>query len=234
MSPALTAGLGAISLVAANAGLLLLYFVYDLSLFQLVLVYWWECFWIGVFSALKLIVASVIGDPYENRWANVTKGAAVFTSIIVIGFASTSFFALLGGVGIAILWIDDSLGVAVNSAGALDNIEVIIGTSILFFIGHGVSFVGNFLVLGEFKRARVGTLVALPYRRCLALGVMVAISIAIIVTVPNLANTTAFAAIIIAIKLLWDVRLHYKEREGFSRALTEMINGGPQLGQEKD
>ena len=31
-------GLGALSLITANAGLLLLYFVYDLSLFQLVLV----------------------------------------------------------------------------------------------------------------------------------------------------------------------------------------------------
>ena len=62
--------LGAVSLLAANLGLLFLYFAYNLSLYQLVVIYWWECLWIGIFSAIKLIVSSLLGDPYENRFAH--------------------------------------------------------------------------------------------------------------------------------------------------------------------
>ena len=35
--------LGAVGLLAANLGFLYLYFAYELSLYQLVIVYWWEC-----------------------------------------------------------------------------------------------------------------------------------------------------------------------------------------------
>ena len=213
--------LGAISLIAANAGLLLLYFVHDLTLFQLVLVYWWECFWIGLFSALKLIVASVIGNPYENRWADVSRSAAFLTSIVVIGFVSTSFFSLLGGVGIAIVWAQDAFGAEGSDVDALDNLGVIIGSSLLFLAGHGISFIANFLVLGEYRHARAGTLMALPFKRCLATGAMVVVSFAIIIFVPGLASTAAFAAIVVIAKLLWDVRLHLKERDRFAADIED-------------
>ena len=217
------ASVGALSLVTANAALLLLYFVYELTLFQLVLVYWWECFWIGLFCALKLIVASLAGDPYENRWATVSKGSAVIMSILVIGFVSTSFFSLLGGVGIAILWAQDAFGAAGTDSDALDSISVIIGTSLLFLAGHGISFVVNFLVLGEYKHARVGRLVALPFKRCLAVGVMVAASFAIVLLFPLVDSTAAFAAIVIVIKLIWDVFLHYRERRRFAADTADRL-----------
>ena len=47
----------------ANASLLVVYVLYDATLYQLVLVYWCECLWIGIFSALKLIIASRFGSP---------------------------------------------------------------------------------------------------------------------------------------------------------------------------
>ena len=216
-------GIGAISLVAANAGLLVLYFVYDLSLFQLVLVYWWECLWIGLFSALKLIVASIIGDPYENRWATVSRGAAFLTSIVVIGFISTAFFSLLGGVGIAIMWAYDQFEAPIESLQGFDNITIIIGTSLLFLAGHGISFVANFLVLREYRHARVASLVWLPFKRCLAVGMLVFISIVTIIFVPQLASATAFAAMVIVLKLAWDMLLHYRERNRFARDLENAV-----------
>lgn len=209
-------GLGALSLITANAGLLLLYFVYDLSLFQLVLVYWWECLWIGLFSALKLIVASIIGDPYENRWATVSRGAAFLTSIVVIGFVSTAFFSVLGVVGIGIMWAYDQFEAPIESLQGFDNITIIIGTSLLFLAGHGISFIANFLVLGEFRHARVASLVALPFKRCLAVGVLVFASITIILFLPQLASKTAFATIVIVLKLAWDMLLHHRERARFA------------------
>lgn len=74
--------IGAVSLVAANAGLAFVYFRFDLTLYQLVLVYRWECLWIGLFSAFKLIVASAIGDPYSNRYVSSTAGA--FAAIVIV------------------------------------------------------------------------------------------------------------------------------------------------------
>ena len=71
--------LAALSLLAANVGFLALFIVFDLTLFELVVVYWLELLWIGLFSGLKLLTASLFGSPYENRWVDVSVGAAFFT-----------------------------------------------------------------------------------------------------------------------------------------------------------
>jgi hypothetical protein len=204
--------LGALSLVVANSGLLVLYFVYDVTLFQLVLVYWCECVWIGAFSAIKLITASMIGDPYENRWAEVSGGAGLFMSLLVIVFSSTAFFSLLGMILLAILFANESL--ALSSAGddLYRHIGLVLGVSLLLMAGHAISFVGNFLLLGEYKLARIGMLIALPFKRCIALLVAILASIVFITTVPGLANTAAFAVIVIVLKGAWDIRLHFSER----------------------
>ena len=44
-------GVAALTLFAANAGMLFLYFALDLTLFQLVVVYWFEALWVGLFRA---------------------------------------------------------------------------------------------------------------------------------------------------------------------------------------
>jgi hypothetical protein len=105
-------GLSALGFVAGNSLLLVLFFVYDVTLFQLVLVYWCECAWIGIFSAIKLVTASVIGDPYRTRVAEVSGGAGVFMSLVVIGFSSTAFFSLLGMILVGILMANDALALS--------------------------------------------------------------------------------------------------------------------------
>lgn len=210
------ASIGAISLAAANAGLLFLYFYYDLTLFQLILVYWWECLWIGLFCALKLIVASMIGDPYENRWIEVSGGAGVLLSIVAIGFVGGEFIALFGALGFAITFAFTELTGLEADELLFDQIGLILGSSLLFLAGHGLSFVVNFLVLGEFRTARAVTLLFLPFRRCLALLGTIAIAFGVAYYVPGLASGTAFAVILIVLKLLWDYRLHLKERTAFA------------------
>ena len=214
-------GLGAISLIIANAGLLTLYFGYDVTLFQLVLVYWCECAWIGIFSAIKLIVASVIGDPYESRWANVSPGAALFTSLFVIVFSSAAFFSLLGIMLMSILFANDALALSNPNDEMLNHIGLVLGASFLLMTAHAISLVVNFLVLGEFRTAKVRSLVALPFQRCIALLVAIAVSIAFIAFVPGFANTSAFAVAVILLKTLWDIRLHHKERRAFAQSHTD-------------
>ncbi|MDH5618246.1 MAG: DUF6498-containing protein, partial [Gammaproteobacteria bacterium] len=50
-------GVAALSLFAANAGMLFLFFALDLTLFEVVVVYWFEALWVGLFSGLKLVTA---------------------------------------------------------------------------------------------------------------------------------------------------------------------------------
>ena len=213
-------GPGAISLIAANTAVLWLYFVYDLTLFQLVLVFWCECAWIGVFSAVKLMVASAIGDPYENRWADVSAGSALLISLLVIFMTSSLFFSLLGMVLMAILFAIDALPLGNPGDAAINHIGLVLGTSLFLMAAHAISLLANFLILGEYKTARVGPLIALPFKRCLALFFMIATSILLVALVPTFANTTAFAIAVIALKVLWDILLHVGERRSFATTAT--------------
>jgi len=210
------AGIGAASLVLANAGLAFIYFRFDLTLYQLVLVYWWECLWIGLFSAFKLIVASAIGDPYSNRYVSSTAGGRVVLSIILVVSVSTAFGSVLGLTGMSLLWVGEALPGSGEADRAINHIVLILGSSLLFLLGHGLSFIVNFLALGEFRRARVGTLLLLPFKRCLALFSCIAIAAGVVVKVPALASASAFAAIVIVLKILWDTWLHLRERQAFA------------------
>lgn len=210
------AGIGALSLAAANAGLFYIYFRYDLSVYQLVLVYWWECLWVGLFSAFKLIVASVIGDPYGNRYVSTDAGGRVMLSIVLIAAVSSVFASVLGFTGLGILWAGEMLPGSGEADRAINQVGLIVGASLLFLLGHSLSFVVNFLALGEFRRARVGTLLLLPFKRCIALFTCIAIAMIAVVNFPALASATGFAAIVIVLKLLGDLWLHSRERQSFN------------------
>lgn len=208
----------ALGLAAANAVLLIVYFAYDATLFQLVLVFWCECVWIGIFSALKLIVASLFGSPYESRWATVSRGGAVLLSLFVIWLTSTAFFSMLGLLLMGILAANEWLPLGVPDDRAINHVGLVLGASCLFVVGHGLSLIGNFLLLGEFRRAKAGALIALPFKRCLALLGAILIAFGAVAAVPALATTTGFAAVLIGAKLAMDLRLHFGERQAFAEA----------------
>jgi hypothetical protein len=205
-------GIGALALFVANATLLLLYLVYDLTLFQLVIVFWLECFWVGFFSALKIIAASLLGDPYGNRYVDVSPGAGLVISLLTIGFVSAEFLGLFAIVGIAIAFAAEAVTDTSMDNMVFDSIGLMFGSAALFFVGHGISFIANFIGMREYKTAKVGALLALPFRRCLALLGAIIIAFAITLLVPDFSNTTSFAILLLALKVFWDFRLHLSER----------------------
>lgn len=210
------AGIGAASLIAANVGLAVIYFAYDLTLYQLVLVYWWECLWIGLFSALKLIIASIAGDPFSNRYVGTTAGGRVVLSVVLIGTVSTVFGSALGFTGMSLLWVGEALPGTGAADRAINQVTLILGSSFLFLLGHGLSFVVNFLLLGEFRQARAGALLLLPFKRCLALFACIVVAVFVVLKIPALASAAGFAAVVIVLKLLWDTWLHVRERHAFA------------------
>ena len=208
--------LSVLTLVLANLAFLVLYFVFDLTLFQLAAVYWWECLWIGLFSGLKLVTASLFGDPYENRWVEFSHGANVLTSVVAIVFVAGEFLAIFAILGFAILFAFHALTGIDQGELMRDALGPVLGSSVLFLVGHGLSFVANFLVGGEFRTARAVTLLTLPFTRCLALIGAVVVAFTVAFLLPGFANTAGFVTILVLLKLGWDYLLHKRERRAFA------------------
>lgn len=206
----------ALSLLAANAGLLLLYVALDLTLFQLVFVYWWEALWIGLFSGLKLLFASIFGSPYENRWMDFSRGSSLLLSVFAIVKTGGAYLVLLTLTGVALVVAQQEMtGIAGNDF-VREQAVLILKCSLVFLFGHGLSFIVNFLLLGEFKRARFSTLLWLPFKRSFALFAAIVASLTAIQTYPGTLTSATYAALLILIKLVWDFFLHRRERLSFS------------------
>lgn len=209
-------GVAALSLFAANAGLLVLYFLLDLTLFQLVFVYWWEALWIGLFSGLKLLTASLFGSPYENRWVDVSRGSGIFLSLLAIVKSAGVFMLLLIFTGVALVVAQQELSGTDGSDFVREQAMLILKCSLIFLLSHGLSFILNFLMLGEFRRARFGTLLWQPFKRSLALFITVVVSLTALQAYPGILSMTTYPALLIVVKLAWDYYLHKRERLSFT------------------
>jgi hypothetical protein len=209
-------GVAALSLFAANAGMLFLYFAFDLTLFEVVVVYWFEALWVGLFSGLKLLTASIFGDPYENRWIDVSRGSGLFISLFALVKSSGAFLIILALTGVALVVAQQELTGINGNDFVREQAPMLLKCSLLFLAGHGLSFIINFLVLGEFRHARIGPLLWLPFKRSSALFVTIAVALTAIQTWPGVLTLTTFAALLIFIKLAWDYFLHTRERRSFS------------------
>ncbi|MDH5455124.1 MAG: DUF6498-containing protein [Gammaproteobacteria bacterium] len=214
-------GVAALSLFAANAGMLFLFFALDLTLFEVVVVYWFEALWVGLFSGLKLVTASLFGDPYENRWIDVSRGSGVLLSLIAIVKSGGAFFLIVLLAGVALIVAQQELTGLDGSEFVREQAPLLFKCSMLFVAGHGLSYIINFLFLGECRRARAGALMWLPFKRSIALLVTIAAGLTAIQTWPGVLTYTTFPALLIAVKLVWDYFLHRRERRSFSSAGIE-------------
>jgi len=206
----------ALSLFAANAGMLFLYVALDLTLFGVVFVYWFEALWVGLFSGLKLLTASLFGDPYENRWIDVSRGSGFFISLFAIIKAGGAFLVILALTGVALVVAHEGLTGIDGNEFVSEQAPLLLKCSLLFLVGHGLSFAINFLIRGEFRHARAGTLLTLPFKRSIALFVTIVAALTALQTWPGLLTYTTFSLLLIVVKLTWDYFLHVRERRAFS------------------
>ena len=138
----------ALSLFAANAGMLLIYFALDLTLFQLVFVYWWEALWIGLFSGLKLLTASLLGDPYNNRWVDVPRSASFFVSLFAVVKSGAAFITLLALSGVALVFAQQEMTGVDGNDFVREQAGLILKCSTIFILGtaYHSSSTSSFLV----------------------------------------------------------------------------------------
>ncbi len=208
-------GAGVLSLLIANAGFIYFYFRFDLSLYQVLIVFWLECFWIGFYSAAKLCFASALGDPYANRQVSFSKGANVLLSLGTLAMVSSAFLTIfmLSGLFIATI-VGELSGIRLERL-FLDNLSMMFGVAGILFAGHGISFLVHFLFMGEYRSARLGTLLALPFKRCVALISAIAIAVTVMTLFPPLSSSNTFVLLLFMFKIAADYRLHLRERRGF-------------------
>ena len=107
----------------------------------------------------------------------------------------------------------------------VQQLPLLLKCSLLFVAGHGLSFIINFLALGEFRRARFTTLLWLPFKRALALFVTIIAALTALQQWPGVLTHTSFAAILIVVKLSWDLFLHWRERRAFALDAENRLAG---------
>lgn len=207
--------IGLLAIIVANLSLLFLFVALDLSLYELMAVYWWETLWIGLFCVLKLLVASVFGSAFESRLVHVSAGAGVIFTIAAVGLVGGQFLGFFFLIGFFISFIFHVMTGLDPAELWMNGFASIFTASLVFLVGHGLSFVSNFLLGGEYKKASAVSLLSLPFKRCLAIFAAVGLAFLGAVIIPGFSNSIGFGALLVPIKLGFDYFSHLVERRSF-------------------
>jgi hypothetical protein len=213
---------GLVTLVVANLFVALQTLRHEWGYYETLLIYWTEVVILGGYNVLRLMVVGVFGAaPLGTRLARwVDLGSQlnrfVFT-VIGVGFFVFKFGAFALGIGVFVLLVPlilraeaeagaASIQRALSAAGP----GLLIATGVLC-LSHGVSLVRNFLVGREYDRLNIVSLVFWPYARMSLVGTVLLLGIAVAGIVPGLGRETAFAVVMVLLKLLADAASHTLE-----------------------
>ena len=215
------AALSTIFLLASNAvplyGVLFLHW----QIFPLVLIYWLENVVVGGYNVLRLAVA----DPSSTwRWI----GKLIVIPIFVVHFG---VFTFIHGVFVFILFGGPYYRSHIPPTPALV-LQAIRETGIWFallsvVISHGVTFIWNFLLGGEYKNVPLWDLVQQPYSRVLVLHLVVFFTALEL----SRGHTPLYGLVLlVALKTVADLMSHQAERRRFAVSATPLDHRGPAPG----
>jgi hypothetical protein len=81
------------------------------------------------------------------------------------------------------------------------------------WVSHGISFIHNYLIGGEFRRTKLSTLMSQPYGRIVVLHLTILIGGALMMA---LNSPTVGLVLLVLLKIALDLRAHLKERAKFA------------------
>jgi hypothetical protein len=201
------AALSTIFLLASNAVPLYGVLVLHWQIFPLVLIYWLENVVVGGYNVLRLAVA----DPASAwRWA----GKLIVIPIFVVHFG---VFTFIHGVFVFILFAGPRYHDSIPPTPAVV-LQAIRETGIWFallsvVISHGVTFVWNFLLGGEYKNVPLWHLVRQPYARVLVLHIVVFLTALAL----SRGHTPLYGLVLlVGLKTAADLMSHQAERKRFA------------------
>jgi Family of unknown function (DUF6498) len=213
---------GLVALVVANLFVAVQTLLHEWGYYQAILIYWCEVVILGFYNVLRLMVVGVFGAAPLGAWAAQwldlgSRFSRLIFTAIGVGFFVVKFgtFALAIGVFVVLLpAVSSSDGE--SGAGAIHHALLAGGPGLLIaaaalWLSHGVSFVRNFLVGREFERLNILALVFWPYARMSLVGGVLLLGIAIARLWPVLGGKTAFAIVVVLLKLGADLVSHSLE-----------------------
>ncbi len=129
------------------------------QLFPLILLYWLENVIIGVFNALKML--SCTGSEVFHKKIFLTLFFSVHYGMFCFGHGT---------------FVVDLFGGELDSIPAALHLVTQNGLQLAFIaliISHGVSFLQNFVMRGEYKSLSVSEIMFMPYKRIIVLHVFI-------------------------------------------------------------
>ena len=191
------------ALVIANAVPLVGVLFFGWKVFPLILLYWLENVIVGGFNVLRMLTAN---PDSPVSWL----GKAFFIPFFCVHFGGFTFvhgvfvFAMFGGPAYA-HHFGPSVPVVLSAIR-----ETGIGLGVLgLVLSHGVSFVGNYLLGGEYRRASLPQLMNQPYGRVMVMHVVLLIGGWVVMLMHS---PVPALVLLVAIKTAIDLRAHRAER----------------------
>lgn len=211
---------GLVALVVANLFVALQTLQHEWGYYQTLLIYWSEVVILGAYNVARLMVVGIFGarplGTWAARWVDLGSrfNRFIYTAIGT-GFFVVKFAAFALSVGLFVLLLPAFLRPGQGGA-SIHRALVDAGPGLLTATGalclsHGVSFVRNFLLGREYDRVSIVSLVFAPYARMSLVGAVLLLGIAIARLVPALGQETAFAVVMVLLKLLADMVTHTLE-----------------------
>ncbi len=163
---------------------------------SVVLFYVIETFIIGLFNILKMLISNCNG----------------FLKFFLIPFFIIHYNLFII-VQIAFLhFLETNIGAQEINLRFLFNIDYLINIAFIF-ASHGYSFYKNYIKKGEYKKASVVNLMFTPYKRIAIQHVTVLAGVFLII---NFNAPIIFMFVLIILKIIFDVRAHYKIHDAFT------------------
>lgn len=179
------------------------------KIFPLIFLFWLENVIVGVFNALKLLLVA----PAEPA------GWVVKAVMVPFFCFHYGLFCLVHGVFVFVLFGRGTLPTQ-GFPGPEQFWQVLEGqhlywAALALAASHGVSFGLNYLRSGEYRRARLDTLMQAPYGRVVVLHVAILGGGFLIL---SLGSPLGGLVLLIVLKIALDVRAHLRERRRFAAA----------------
>jgi hypothetical protein len=195
--------LSAVVLVAANCIPLIGVLAGDWTVFSIVLLYWCENVIVGAFNVLRLIACRP-DNPV------VWVGKAFLVPFFMVHYGG---FTTVHGALVMAMFSGRTAGIdPTHPTGILAAIrEQDIGYAVLALaLSHGVSFVHNFLLGGEFRRVSPAELMMRPYARVMVLHLTILAGGFLVLA---LHSPLPALVMLIALKTAIDLGAHVTERK---------------------
>jgi hypothetical protein len=190
------------------------------STFSVVFLFWIENVIIGIFNVAKMLTYGFLGTPSHPSDDIKIPGRVITRGLMMLGmtFMSAFFtfhygmFCFVHGIFVmALLGGKMGHGMPNPFLHALHELNGELRYAILAMVlSHGFSFFANFLKAEEYKQVEATQLMGAPYGRIVVLHMAILFGAFISLA---LGSGAGILLLLIAGKIILDVKLHLKERE---------------------